>query len=344
MLFRSRPRQFKGKPAGRALFKAEVRKRKAAFLWLKSNNLYYANVEWRDDAADAWTGDNVEVGRTREADSDSFHVPAVTRLCFARWMEHARSETLAGDFGYTIRKRIREVIMDSGCDDEEPGSASAVESNVWAAIRRLVAEVFRKDVFRMATTLPQDILAVALAARGVLELSLPQDTDPADTLRALRSLDTTDCPVDLHVFHAELDAVMMEEYDENPAGVRWSNRPSRLCWCAPELDQQGDDKPDPDAVVDVAEDVVGDPTGVPGSASERPDADRPIHGRKVKYPRVDPPEVEDEPGQAIREDTPGYIPKAFPKLFPHGTGDYHCDRPGLRRTFRFEEWGRYVML
>ena len=339
-----RPRQFKGKPAGRALFKAEVRKRKAAFLWLKSNNLYYANVEWRDDAADAWTGDNVEVGRTREADSDSFHVPAVTRLCFARWMEHARSETLAGDFGYTIRKRIREVIMDSGCDDEEPGSASAIESNVWAAIRRFVSEVFRQNVFRMATTHSQNILAVVLAARGVVDLGLPQDMDPANILRAVRSLDTIDCPMDLHVFRAELDAVMMEEYDENPAGVRWSNRPSRLCWCAPELDQQGDDKPDPDAVLDVAQDVVGKRTCVPSPASACPDEDRPIHRRRMKYPRMDPPEVEDQPGQAIREDTPGYIPKVFPKLIPYGTGDYHCDKPGLHPTFRFEEWGRYVML
>ena len=43
--------------------------------------------------------------------------------------------------------------------------------------------------------------------------------------------------------------------------------------------------------------------------------------RKLKYPRVDPPEVEDQPGQASREDTPGYIARAFPKLFPHGAGD-----------------------
>ena len=64
----------------------------------------------------------------------------------------------------------------------------------------------------------------------------------------------------------------------------------------------------------------------------------------MKYPRVDPPEVEDQPGQAVREDTPGYIVKAFPKLSPHGTGDYHDARPGLHRTLRFEEWGRYVML
>ena len=59
---------------------------------------------------------------------------------------------------------------------------------------------------------------------------------------------------------------------------------------------------------------------------------------------MDPPDVEDQPGQATREDTPGYIAKAFPKLFPHGVGDYSGDRRGLRRTLRFEERGRYVML
>ena len=77
----------------------------------------------------------------------------------------------------------------------------------------------------------------------------------------------------------------------------------------------------------------------PASTSERQSVER-----KTKYPRVEPPDLEDQPGQAIREDTPGYIAKAFPKLFPHGTGDYHGDHCGLRRTLRFEEWGRYIML
>ena len=31
-------------------------------------------------------------------------------------------------------------------------------------------------------------------------------------------------------------------------------------------------------------------------------------------------------------------------MFPHGAGDYHGDHAGLRRTFRFEEWGRYLMM
>ena len=169
-----RPSHYKGNPPGRALFKVDVTKLKAAFLRLKANNTYYADVERRYDAAEAWTGDDVEVGSTREADSDSSHVPPVTPTCFVRWMEHARSETIAGDFGYAIGKRLREFILGDGCDDEEPGSASATVSSVWAGVRRLVAEVFGKSVFRMATTLPQDILAVALAARGIADLGLPQ--------------------------------------------------------------------------------------------------------------------------------------------------------------------------
>ena len=102
-----------------------------------------------------------------------------------------------------------------------------------------------------------------------------------------------------------------------------------------------------DSQDDVGEPIVGDSTGAPGSASACPDKDLAVHGRQVKYPRVDPPEVEEQPGQAIREDTPGYIPKSFRISFPHGAGDYHDARHGLRqagiqwirpRRFELREW------
>ena len=147
------------------------------------------------------------------------------------------------------------------------------------------------------------------------------------------------------MFRAELDAVMMEEYDENPEVVHAGATAS-----AEAMDDVGLREGVLDSLADAAKEVIGGQGDSPGSASERPDADPPgggtsaPDGRRVKYPRVDPPDVEDLPGQAIREDTPGYIAKAFPKLFPHGVGDYHGDRCGLRRTLRFEEWGRYVML
>ena len=61
-------------------------------------------------------------------------------------------------------------------------------------------------------------------------------------------------------------------------------------------------------------------------------------------PRVDAPEVEDKSGQAIPENERGYIPGAFPKLFPFGTGDYHDLKRGLRGKDSFADWGRLVML
>jgi hypothetical protein len=62
-----------------------------------------------------------------------------------------------------------------------------------------------------------------------------------------------------------------------------------------------------------------------------------------RCPRVDGPKIRDKPGDAIREDTPGYIVCAFPKLFPFGSGDFHSARGNLRSKFEFSEWGRYVM-
>ena len=49
------------------------------------------------------------------------------------------------------------------------------------------------------------------------------------------------------------------------------------------------------------------------------------------------------PCDSLTEDTPGYIPQAFPKLFPFGTGDYHDPRGGLVGRPNFDAWGRYVL-
>ena len=66
--------------------------------------------------------------------------------------------------------------------------------------------------------------------------------------------------------------------------------------------------------------------------------------RQPKYLRVDPPTVADAPGEAVREDEAGYIAKAFPKLFPHGTGDYHYMSSTGDKLLSFPEWGRYVLM
>jgi len=71
--------------------------------------------------------------------------------------------------------------------------------------------------------------------------------------------------------------------------------------------------------------------------------------RRPQYPRVDAPEVERAASMAIREDRPGYIAVAFPKLFPHGIGDSHDNQGGRvapnspHRLLSFPQWGRFLM-
>ena len=182
----------------------------------------------------------------------------------------------------------------------------------------------------MATTLSNDILSVALCAREVLDLGLPPTLDVRACLAAVRSLPVLEWPSDLENFATEIDAIMMELKGEELEVVSAGTVAG-----AATGDDVGRRTSEVESLASVASEVLGeelleeqDPLE---EVPEEPE-------RKAKYPRVDPPEVEDQPGQAIREDTPGYISKAFPKLFPCGTGDYHGDHGDLARTLRFEEW------
>ena len=330
-----RPRKFKGHPGGKSLFKVDVRKLRAAFVWLRQHNPYYFNVDWREDAAAAWESDDVVIGVTREIEHDPGQAPPISGDCLRRWLDHAKREATAGDAGYAIGRRLLETLV---------GEAGEEDADFWNLARRMVADVFGHSAYRIATSFPQDVFVVALCAREILDLALPKDQGVLHTLKALRTLDTNACPLELDTFRAEVDAVMLELSDEDPELVHTG------ATAAPEVgDDVGLRESAVDSLAAIAEQLVQEPGAAPVSASAShqdgavptPDP-RPERGHK--YPRVDPPEVEDEPGQAVREDTPGYIAKAFPKLFPHGCGDYHGDHCGLSRSLRFEEWGRYVML
>ena len=333
-----RPRKYKNHVPPKALFKVDVHKLRLAFAWLKVHNPYYHDVEWSENAATAWNAEEVLIGVVRETCDDDGQALPVSSQCFQRWMQHAQREAMAGDLGYPIGRRLLELLTS---DLEEDSCA-----DLWNLMRRLVAEVFDKSVFRLATVLPQEVLSVALCARGILDLGLPQTLAAQDTLQALRSLGDLESPSELVSLHREIDAIMMEIAAEEPEIV--STGTVSGTETADDVGLRADVV---ESLASIAEEVLGESGQAPGSASDLPQGDEslpeelgPQQQRKLKYPRVDPPEVEDQPGQAIREDTPGYIPKAFPKLFPHGTGDYHADHSGLARTLRFEEWGRYVML
>ena len=71
--------------------------------------------------------------------------------------------------------------------------------------------------------------------------------------------------------------------------------------------------------------------------------------RRRQFPRVDAPEVKQAASMAIREDTLGHIAIAFPKLFPHGIGDFHENHGGRtapnspHRLLNFSQWERFLM-
>ena len=65
-----RPRSFGGRPCMKAPFRVDVAKLYAAFLWLQKNNPYYRHIQWRQDWADAWKKEDVDIGSTREEDMD----------------------------------------------------------------------------------------------------------------------------------------------------------------------------------------------------------------------------------------------------------------------------------
>merc|ERR1711938_299090 len=71
----------------------------------------------------------------------------------------------------------------------------------------------------MTTSLPQDVLVVALSARGAMDLGLPQDQSAEHILRSVRTIDADVCPVDLSMFRSEVDAVLLEQAEEETSAV-----------------------------------------------------------------------------------------------------------------------------
>ena len=78
-----------------------------------------------------------------------------------------------GSAGYVMGRRALDTFLPSA--DAAPGSASEGhrDPDVRALMRRVVSEVFEQSIFRAATSLPQDVLAVVISARGVMDLGLP---------------------------------------------------------------------------------------------------------------------------------------------------------------------------
>ena len=190
------------------------------------------------------------------------------------------------------------------------------------------------------------MIAAFVHVHGVVELPVPPDISILSVTQFLAGMPPTEWSDELLVLYSELHTVR---------GIVSADEPTVLLGgvsAAPPGEDVGqredileamaaavvDVKHQAERCEDVMAEAEGDGSAVPDFVSAQG------HLKRPRFPRVDPPPVEDEPGKAIREDTPGYIAQAFPKLFPHGAGDFHCLRCGMPKLLKFEEWGRFVLL
>jgi hypothetical protein len=225
-------------------------------------------------------------------------------------MEEALCQRACGEAGFAIGARLLALI------DEERGDEDA---DVWNVVRAMAAKVTGINYLRAASAVSDQILAAILHANDAIDTGIPPSVEPGSLLDYLRDMPEADLTEDLTMLHSELHAIRVRD--------------------------RADDEPIVSAGA-VSAVPSGEDVGLRTDALDNleKNVQEKWPQRQPKYPRVDPPEVEDQVGQGIPENTPGYIAQAFPKLFPHGCGDFHTPRGSLPKLLKFEEWGRYVMM
>ena len=343
-----RPRSFGGRPCMKAPFTVNVEKLYAAFVWLKKNNLYYQNVEWREDWAEEWRKDDVDIGQTRDEDMDDGESLVVNREAFGIWMRSAERERAAETHGFEMGQRLLGLLESAGDDNEE-------SADEWNRVRSLVASVFDCSFLRAAQTVSRDHLAAMMHHYNAIDFEGISVMSAKDLRKAIGSLQPEQFPSSLELHHSEMLLACDEAADtvavETAAALSASDASDDVGLRKAVVQ---------DAVAAVAKVFgVGPDVDIPGpgnagsggaSASKHEIGEAsPAPGRAGRYPRVDAPEVEGSASMAIREDEPGYIPKAFPKFFPFGTSDFHTAQGGRtalgspHRLLSFNAWGKYVM-
>ena len=340
-----RPRNFAGKPCRKAPFTVNVIKLRHAFEWLRKYNPYYRDVEWREDWAQEWLEEDVDVGSTREEDFADGHEACLSKEAFEIWMQLVLTNREAGADGFDMGRRILDLVETSLGPNED-------SNDYWNRLRALVAAAVESPFLRAASHLSRDSLVALLYSHEAIELDGVQDISAKELQKVIRDWAVEALPADVCRMQTELTDVFDKLAEEHPVvqagavsgadvsddvGVR-----ADVVQCASNAVSEtfGGGAADGAAVADGA-------AAAAASASDVSSQARSSH-RRV-YPRVDPPAVEDHASMAIRENTPGYIARAFPKLFPHGTGDYHDNQGGRaapgtgNRLLSFSEWGRFVI-
>jgi hypothetical protein len=123
-----RPRSLGSSPTFRAPFKVNVHKLRHAYEWLKHNNPYYHNIEWREEAAAQWDVENVQLPTRTEPEEDVDQALPVNSEAFASWMQNAAKSQACGEGGYAIGSRLLALL-----DEQQP------EGNDYASLQNFRA-------------------------------------------------------------------------------------------------------------------------------------------------------------------------------------------------------------
>jgi hypothetical protein len=164
-------------------------------------------------------------------------------------------------------------------------------------------------------------LAVVMQLLGVV--TLPGVELGEGAREAVREMPASDWPAELAAAAAEVMAVCCSAAEGRGVSVELASV---------EAAPPTGDEIDRTAAVGELSRAMAQPEAETGTCSTG-------DGCKQEVPRLPPPAISQEP---LREDTVGYIPQAFPKLFPCGTGDYHDPRGGrgLSGKIDFITWVR----
>ena len=353
-----RPRNFAGKPCRKAPFTVNVIKLRHAFEWLRKYNPYYRDVEWREDWAQEWLQEDVDVGATREEDFADGHEASLSKEAFEIWMQLVLANRESGDDGFDMGRRLLDLVETSLRSNED-------SSDHWNRLRALVADAVECSYLRAASHLSRDSLVALLYSHDAIDLDGVQDISPKEVQAAIRTWSIEELPVDICRMQTEMTVVfekMAEEFPVVQAGAVSCADASDDVGTRTHVVQSASDALSEsfgagavDAAAGAAQPLpvatsVADGAAVLAAAASSNPSPSAKGSHRAAYPRVDAPPVEDNASMAIRENTPGYIARAFPKLFPHGTGDYHENQGGRtapgspHRLLSFTEWGRFVMM
>jgi len=183
---------------------------------------------------------------------------------------------------------------------------------LWNGLRAMAADILSLSSMRAATSLEQEAIALVLHEHGKLELGLNAAGDAKAMMAQLKSMRCEEWTSHYTVMRQELSAIFLEMMQDEPiisagvmsehvvvddVGVRADCLDDMEGSVAKRFgggDGEVDEQPD-DATCAASETQPADSAAGLASASER----------KCKYPRRDPPEIEDGPGMAVREDMPG---------------------------------------